>query len=174
MSISAQRGAGLVELAIAVLVISVASLGLARAQLAAREFGFSALQRVQAVVSAQSLLEVARSAPGALPALALPANQAPASDCIEHACDDEQWAAWTAWRWWLHLGGASVSDSAGLPVGGLLGSRACVAIIEAEVRVELGWRDDARQVGAAPACSGSLAPGWRRVTLSSHVGGARG
>lgn len=175
MTAAAQRGAGLVELGIAVLVISIASLGLFRAQLAARESGFAALQRSQAVWAGESLLEIVRSAPVAPARLAWSgetAPHAPAVDCGLQSCDNLQWVQWNLVYWWRDVAGDSVSDRAGLSVGGLLGALACIGGGGAELQLlqlELRWRDGIAGSGPEPGCDSAAAGAWQQVTLSTRL-----
>ena len=62
----AARGAGLIEVALSLLLIAVGSLGLAGLQLTAKRMGYEAVQRSAAAAMAVDLLERMRANRGAL------------------------------------------------------------------------------------------------------------
>ncbi|QFU74834.1 hypothetical protein EY643_03780 [Halioglobus maricola] len=79
-----QHGAGLLEVTVALLLVSIASLGLSRGQLLAREMGHAAQRHEQAIQVLQSLLEVKRANSGALNADLLPG----ALNCVDSAAGE--------------------------------------------------------------------------------------
>jgi type IV pilus modification protein PilV len=128
-----QRGAGLVEVAIALLVLAIGALGLGSLQIAAKRMGFEAIQRTEAAALASDLLARLRANPLALPAYAstgigeasgaqLPP---PGADCDRGGCAPAAWAAWDLWhgsrRW---TASRPVAEPAGWSADWLRGQRA--------------------------------------------------
>lgn len=140
---SRQRGYGLVEVAVSLLVLSIAALGLGRLQIAATRMGYEAVQRTEAAALAMDLLERLRTnraavsaygvvviAPGG--ALQLPA---PSLDCNTNRCSSVQLKDWDLWQWAQGLSGAGTGGS----WGGLMQPTACVVVSGRRVTVEVAW-----------------------------------
>lgn len=174
MKCAAQEGAGLVEIAVALLILSIGTLGLAKGQLAARQSAFGALQHSEAVFLAASLLELVRSNPQAMPLYSLAAGvepSAPEVNCTQQACSAVQWGAWNRWQWWEELLGSRTQDAAGRASGGLLEPVACVAADDSNVSVALSWRIVPGKDEAG--CEGLLFGQFRGgLSLVSRVGEA--
>lgn len=159
MNIRAQAGAGLMEIAVAVLVLSVGTLGLVRGQLAARQAASEALQRSEAVVRGTGLLEQLRGNPEAF--LEYSFNDAwevapPDHDCGLRACSPRQWGAWSLWHWLQGLRGSAVVDEKEKVVAGLIAPQACLSVGPEAIALELSWRlapstDRRVCMGASPA-----------------------
>jgi Tfp pilus assembly protein PilV len=172
MKRAAEQGIGLIEVALSLLVISVATLGLVRTQLVAREAAFNALQRGEAVAYMQSLTELLRSNVAA--ALDYRTGDIeeitpPAADCTTQYCPDSRWGQWNLWQWQQELSGWRVSDVSGLVTDGLFDPQACVRMDQQWVTVEVYWA--APGVAAPrPACDQVAPPKWLRLSLVSRVG----
>ncbi|MBP6682492.1 MAG: type IV pilus modification protein PilV [Halioglobus sp.] len=160
-----QRGAGLVEVAIALLVLAIGALGLGSLQIAAKRMGFEAIQRTEAAALASDLLARLRANPLALPAYAstgigeasgaqLPP---PGADCDRGGCAPAAWAAWDLWQWQQALDGVATGGGA----GGLVRPTGCVRVNGRQVVVEIAWQGF-RPLSAPPgeaACgAGSYGP----------------
>lgn len=167
-----QCGAGLVEVAVALLVLSIGALGLARGQLAARQTSFEALQRSEAVFLAMGLLEQVRSNPAAMQFYQLQSTVEPVlpgDNCAQQACSAGQWGAWNRWQWWQELRGTRVRDAGGHAVGGLLQPLACVAIEHDSLDVRLSWKITPGTDAAD--CEGAIVGGTRGgLSLGSRIG----
>jgi type IV pilus assembly protein PilV len=140
-----QRGIGMLELLIALLVFSLGMLGLLSAQLVGKKASFDASQRSVATALARDILERMRANPAQVEAyratrvgdeaLRVPA---PGADCNVAACSAEQLAAFDVWQWESLLRGESEVFSGGY-TGGLLAPRACIAVDNGAVTVGISW-----------------------------------
>lgn len=142
-----QRGVGLIEVLVAVLVLSVGILGLVSMQLTAKRTGNESVQRVTAVYLAQSLAEKMRMNKSQLPAYVLdwPANDVPAADtdCDTADCTAAQLAAYDLDQWITELqGAAELREVAGsdISTGGLLDPSACVTNNAGNVTIAIAWK----------------------------------
>ena len=137
------RGASLVEVAIALLLVSAGTLGLAGLQLAAKRMGYQAVQRSAAAGMAVDLLERMRanrsvlqnyrvSGLGAAAGGRLPA---PLASCESQQCSPAQRAFFDLWEWERILNGELTSRAG----GGLVRPFACVAVDGRHVAVAISW-----------------------------------
>jgi type IV pilus assembly protein PilV len=169
-----QRGAGLIEVAIALLLLSIGALGLGKMQLTARRLDFEALQRAEAAALANDLLErlrVNRPAVAAYASTALGGQPPPAppADCAAGTCNPDQLQAWDLWQWQRALSGATSAGSS----GGLVEARACLAVDGKQVTLGIAWR--AFGSGAEPALdtdcgSVSMDAGRQWLGMTSWIG----
>ncbi len=139
-----QGGAGLVEVAVALLVLSIGTLGLGQLQISAKRLGHEAVQRTQAAALAMDLLERLRANRTVLAAYATTgigdtggaALVPPASDCNFGGCSPAERKDRDLWQWQQALRGASTGGGA----GGLVEPRACVAVSGRRVTVQISWQ----------------------------------
>lgn len=139
-----QRGAGLVEVSISLLVLSIGTLGLGSLQIAAKRIGYEAMQRTEAAALAVDLFERIRANRAGLLSYGTtgvgeaggPPLPAPASDCRAAACSPVQMNSWDMWQWQQALDGVATGDRA----GGLVRPTACVAVIGRRVTVTIAWQ----------------------------------
>ena len=183
---SRQHGAGLIEVAVATLVLSIGVLGLVGLQLAAGRAGHEGLQRTVAAQLASDLIERMRANAGALQAYASSGLGAgsgtalprPAALCRLTRCTPLQLALADLYQWQQALNGANSSTPAGESVGGLVRPVGCVEIQPgAMVTVAIAWEGRTRQSapGAGRGCgSGRFGPGdeQRQLLWMSSVVGA--
>jgi type IV pilus assembly protein PilV len=171
-----QRGVGLIEVAIALLIMSVGTLGLAGLQIAAKRMGYEAIQRTEAAALAMDLLERIRANRSALPAYDVAALgaaagsplPAPLTYCDRQRCSSVELAFWDLWQWERALEGAAVAGSA----GGLLRPGACIRVNEQLVTLRINWQGfrplDAAPAGpgcgAAPAAGRAADRNWLQMT----------
>lgn len=144
LSTAGQSGAGLLEVSISLLLITVGSLGLGGLQVSAKRMGYEAIQRGAAAALALDLLERLRANRTQLAAYTavqlgegagsdLPA---PPADCDAGSCSPQQLAAWDLFQWEQALDGVSTSGQA----GGLVRPTACVTVSGRRVTVEIAWQ----------------------------------
>ncbi len=153
----AQAGVGLLEVAVALLVLCIAFLGLARGQLVAREVARQAAQRSEALRLASALLEVVQANPdvsayafGGLSGLTRPGR-----DCAGQVCDASELAAWDLWSWRTQVEGAAARDAGGRGIAGLVDPAACLSLSGGEARLTLSWRETP---GGESSTCGDTAP----------------
>lgn len=159
---SQQAGAGLVEVAIAILVLSIGTLGLARLQISAKRLGFEAMQRTDAAAMAMDLFERMRANPralasyqtsnlGAASGTKLPV---PARRCSQSSCTPAEISRWDLWQWEETLNGLSAAGSS----GGLVEPSGCVTVRARLVTVEIAWRGYLAMSAPGPTagCGGNL------------------
>tara|TARA_R110001592_G_scaffold215025_2_gene468334 strand:+ start:114222 stop:114770 length:549 start_codon:yes stop_codon:yes gene_type:complete len=139
-----QIGAGLIEVSISLLVLSIGALGLGSLQISAKRMGFEAIQRTEAAALAVDLFERLRVNRVALPDYAV-ANiggadgsnlPAPLADCGTNPCSPTQLQGWDLWNWEQALDGASSGNSE----GGLVRPTACITMKGREVIVDIAWQ----------------------------------
>jgi type IV pilus assembly protein PilV len=139
-----QSGAGLIEVAISLLVLAIGALGLGSLQISAKRMGFEAAQRTEAAALAMDLFERLRANRVALLEYAVAdvgsadgANlPIPLIDCGDDACSPTQLKAWDLWGWEQALDGATSGNSE----GGLVRPTACIAIAGRKVTVDIAWQ----------------------------------
>lgn len=140
-----QKGVGLLEVLIALLIFTTGMMGLLSTQLAGKKAGYEATQRSIATALARDILERVQANPGQTPAYLV--NNAgdqenplsiPATNCEQSDCTPVQLAAFDLWQWEsLVLG---VSEKQGMSnVGGLVSPRACIFREEGAVLVAISW-----------------------------------
>ena len=150
-------GYSLLELLVAILIVSFGILGVAKLQAVSKQANFEVGERMTATNLAQDLLERMRANPGALAAYTqdgagrtiTAASDVPTSGtgCGTTACTAEQHEAYEAaykdlQQWWLQVAGAAETIGGG-NVGGLSAPTACVsgpAGGDGTYTVTLAWR----------------------------------
>ncbi|MEH6518575.1 MAG: type IV pilus modification protein PilV [Halioglobus sp.] len=152
-SMCVQRGFGLIEVLISVLILAVGILGLAAMQLGAKRASFEATQRSIATSMARDILERMRSNPGELDTYAGLASDlivdtytgTPATDCSTVSCTPDLLAAYDMWDWTRMIQGDR-TKLAGAAAGGLLSPVVCLhnnagtTAVEGLVTVVIAWR----------------------------------
>jgi type IV pilus assembly protein PilV len=142
-----QSGAGLIEVAISLLLLSMGALGLAKMQIGAKRLGFEALQRTEASALAADLLERMRANRSGLDryqttGIGEGSGQqlaTPTRNCDKDKCDHGQWGDWDLWQWEAAINGSATRDSANAVVGGLVRPIGCVAVNNGLVSLEIAW-----------------------------------
>jgi type IV pilus assembly protein PilV len=145
-----EAGVSLVEVAVAVLVLSIGALGLASLQISAKRAGFEAMQRTEASALAMDILERMRANPATLDDYVttgigaavrnLPA--APDPNCVTSDCTQTELAAWDLWEWERALNGGTTLDADNRSVGSLVRPTGCISLDFAGgrlVTVEIAW-----------------------------------
>jgi type IV pilus assembly protein PilV len=141
---SRQHGAGLVEVAVSLLVLSIGTLGLGQLQILAKRLGYEAVQRTEAAALAMDLFERLRANRAALADYATSgigetgsaALPEPAANCNTGGCSPVQRRDWDLWQWQQALLGAGTGDGS----GGLVEPLACIAVSGRRVTVAISWQ----------------------------------
>jgi type IV pilus assembly protein PilV len=140
-----QKGAGLLEVLIALLIFSTGMMGLIATQLAGKKAGYEATQRSIATALARDILERVQANPSQITAYVVhnAGDQenplpTPVINCEQVECTPVQLAAFDLWQWEsLVLG---VSEKQGMSnVGGLVSPRACIFRQDGAVSVAISW-----------------------------------
>jgi type IV pilus assembly protein PilV len=145
MIASRQRGVGMIEVLIAILVMAVGILGMASVQLVSKRTSFEAVQRVTAVFLAEDILQRIRTNSSVLASYngvtvhagAVPATQA----CTSGApCNAEaNMAAYDVEQWYNAVAGVAETQS-GTNAGGLVNPVGCITVNGNLVTVAIAWR----------------------------------
>ncbi len=152
-----ETGFTLLEVMIAVLILSLGLLGIAALQLSSKKSTHQAWQRSQAVLLADGLLERVRMNPAGAAsyhtglgasALGGATRASPARNCASQTCTAAQMAAWDLWEWERRLDGVAVRDAANRNAGGLVDAHGCVVFTAVsasmpntgQLRVIVTWR----------------------------------
>ncbi len=150
LRIREQLGVGLVEVLVAMLVVSVGALSLISMQIAGKKVGYDALQRSVATTLVNDILERMRNNPNALANYTVntlggeSVATEPTPNCTSSACTPAQLAARDLWEWEQNLDGAAelLDDGSGsiTKVGGLVNPRACITHNAGIINVTIVWK----------------------------------
>lgn len=166
VSANGQRGVGMLEFLIALLIFAVGMMGLVAAQLAGKRAGFEANQRSIATALARDMLERMRANAGQLEAYQVAGVgggsgrlPSPEADCRSVECTAQQMAAFDLWQWESLLFGEP-EQVGGENAGGLVSPRGCIRREGGEITVSISWLGVTPEGPAAPvACGENAAPG---------------
>lgn len=187
-----QRGFGLVEILVALLIFLVAIVGGAALLTTARHTEYEAYQRSLATRIATAVTERVRINPTrasgsyetASPIGTGTALATPGTDCGSTACNPAQLATFDLWEIDQMLRGNQVTfGDADTAAGGLVNPNACIQLTPdtgktntGQLRVIVSWEDrrstrDAATDAGEEACGGDAGtnPFRRRVVLDSYV-----
>lgn len=150
LAVSGDKGIGMLEFLIALLIFSTGMLGLLSTQLAGKRAGYEALQRSVATALARDILERMRANPGHLLDYRVTAVgdaghrlPLPPADCDRSDCSTAQLVAYDLWQWESQLFGEPERDVE-FSAGGLVSPRACISSEDGVVEVTISW------LGATP------------------------
>ena len=143
---SRQRGVGLIEVLIAVLVFSLGMLSLAAMQIGAKRASYEATQRSIATGLARDILERMRGNPDQLDTYVVTnvgdpngLLTAPDPNCAATDCTPAELATHDLVDWESLLAGAT--EKLGTEnSGGLVSPRACIAHVDGTVTVAIAWQ----------------------------------
>ncbi len=138
------RGAGLIEVLIAVLVLSVGLLGMLAMQTTAKRTAHEAAQRSLATAMAREILERMRSNPSALGSYVATLGRgsiatAPAS-CVTGSCTPTQMASRDRYELEQMLDGAAEKIGDADKAGGLVSPTACITNAAGVVTAAVAWK----------------------------------
>ena len=161
-----QRGVSLIELLVALIVLSVGMLGMASMEIQAKRLAFDAAQRSQAVALANDMFERMRGNPTVLANYVVnnlggvSIGTEPSPNCKSAGCDEAQLAAHDLWEWEQALDGAAETITSGgvtTPVGGLVSPRACITNTNGYVELIIVWQGrDETQNPSGSTCGAGL------------------
>lgn len=139
------RGAGLIEIMIAMLIFTVGVLSLATMQVASKRSIYEAGQRSVATSLARDISERMRSNPAQLDAYVVnnigdegSLLSAPDPNCVNSSCTPAQLATYDLADWEALLVGAS-EQQGGNNAGGLVSPRACITHNSGQVAIAIAW-----------------------------------
>ena len=142
---SGERGMGMLEYLLALLIFSTGMMGLMSAQLVAKKVVYEASQRSTATALGRDIVERMRINSGQLEAYRAMAVgdttqlfPLPDPDCNISTCTAPQLAAFDLWQWESNLLGRSERRSSASS-GGLVSPRACISSDGGEVSVTISW-----------------------------------
>ena len=178
MNTDKQTGFSLLEVLIALLVLSIGLLGIAGLQATSKRTNFEAIQRTTAVLLARDIIERMRAnadvlasytgvtvTPGSL--------AAPNPACTSaNPCDDEtQLAAYDLYQWQQAISGASETKG-GVNTGGLVEPYGCIVagVNPNEVTVTIAWRGLIELTSpSANPCGSALGNNRRLLELDTVI-----
>lgn len=143
------KGVGLIEVLIAVLVLSVGILGMISMQVTAKRNTYESTQRSIATALARDILERIRSNPGEVATYAASSTLGGSSisivpaSCNSAACTTSALAARDLYEWEQLLDGAAEKITIGgteSNAGGLVDPRACITNVGGVVTVAIAWK----------------------------------
>jgi type IV pilus assembly protein PilV len=154
-----QRGVGLIEVLIALLVISIGILAVLGMQITGKKANYDAVQRTTATHLAWDLMERVRAnrsaAASYVVALASPIGDgslAAAACTLGSPCTPAELAEADLYEWEQTLLGASEESAGGAATGGLVEPRACVEDMgDGEYLLTIAWRGTQELKDASPA-----------------------
>ena len=131
MNTKSQRGVSLIEILVAVFVVSIGLLGVARMEILSKQSGYEALQRTAAAMLANDIMEKMRANPSTLVSyvnqtvgagtLATPGTICSSANCATPV----EIATYDIWQWEQLLLGTT-EKSGGTNTGGLVEPRGCI------------------------------------------------
>jgi len=151
-----QKGSSLIEVLVAVFVVSIGLLGVARMEIFSTQSNYAAIQRTSATNIAHDFMEKMRANPSELAAyagitLGDGSLAMPGTDCRIANCLAADIASWDTWAWEQQLIG-SAEVAAGVNTGGLAEPRGCVtgpAGGPGEYTISIAWRGQQPQPNPA-------------------------
>lgn len=126
-----QKGTSLIEILVAVFVVSIGLLGVARMEILSKQSGHEALQRTSASMIAQEIMEKMRANPSSLisytnQTVGAGTTPSPATDCSSLNCATAtEIATYDIWQWEQVLLGTAEKSGA-TNTGGLADPRGCI------------------------------------------------
>ena len=149
-----QSGFSLLEVLVALLILSIGLLGIAGLQVTSKRSNFEALQRTTATMLANDILERIRGNPGQL---SLYTNAGAGftftpstgittavTDCANATCDSATLVTYDLYEWERAITGVAETTAGGADAGGLVSPTACISVPAGEpagtINVAIAWR----------------------------------
>ena len=144
-AVGVEKGMGMLEYLLALLIFSTGMMGLMSAQLMAKKVGHEASQRSIATAQGRDIVERMRANAGQLEAYRTQAlgdtaqlRPRPAADCNIVTCTTLQLAIFDLWQWESNLLGLA-GDRNGVSSAGLVSPQACISVDGGAVAVTITW-----------------------------------
>ena len=174
------RGVGLLEVLVALIILSLGALGIAGLQATAHQSGHESQQRLLATFLANDIVERMRLNPTALDVYAATdisgttfASE-PVPDCSTSSpCTPSQLATHDLWEWEQALIGTAIQNN-GNNVRGLIQPTGCISNNGGQISVVIAWRslDEVADAGAAagndPGC-GTASAFRRQLVINTFI-----
>lgn len=170
----------MMEILVALVIMSLGALGSAGLQLTSRKAGHEAQQHLTATFLLNDIVEKMRNNPGALATYAAAdvgggtISAQPSPNCTSgSACTSTQLAAHDLWQWEQAIDGAAVkygSDN----VGGLVSPTGCITNSSGQVQVVISWysttalADTGTEGGGVNTC-GTASANRRQIVLNTFI-----
>lgn len=155
------RGAGLIEVMIAMLIFTIGVLSLATMQIASKRSIYEAEQRSMATALARDISERMRSNPNQLNAYVVnnigdegSLLTVPDPNCMSSNCTPAQLAAYDLADWEAQLVGAAELQGS-TNTGGLVSPRACITNSSGQVAIAIAWLGVSSTTNPAESACGS-------------------
>lgn len=179
-----QKGVGLVEVLVALLVFSVGMLGVASLQVLSRKSSFEAQQRQEAVLLANEMVARMKSSGLSFAQIKESANYGdititaklpeptPPCNTIAANCNAAEIADWDTYAWSKSIAAAAVSKVNGKGQG-LLNAKGCVTYVPADfvINVVVAW-DSMTDMGVSampPGCTTGGGNKQRHVIIRTTI-----
>ena len=139
-------GFSLLEVLIAMVVLSIGLLGIAGLQATSKRTSYEALQRTTAVMLTRDIIERMRTNPDQIAAYngTVDTTTITHNDCSAATCTPVQLAAYDLFEWQQAILGASELSDTGVSTGGLVSPVGCITVAAActscSVTVAIAWR----------------------------------
>jgi len=178
-----QTGISLIEILVAVFVVSVGLLGVARMEILAKQSNADAIERTTATQLAHDMIEKMRANPkqlGSYTAQTLGQGKAAyTNNCDSNSCADTDLVSWDLYQWDQSLVGAAEKSGTN-NTGGLDTPRGCITGPAGggagEYQVSIAWKSNAPFIDKSAAACGQnqglygTSDAYRRVlTLSLYI-----
>lgn len=157
-------GFSLIEVLVALLVVSIGLLGIAGMEIFSKQNNYEAVQRTTAVMLARGMMEKMRANPTALSTYSnITVGNAsvatPGNDCKSSTCSEVQIATYDLWSWEQLLDGATEQSPSGANTGGLIQPQGCITTAVAAgaagtYSVAIAWRGNSAMTNPTTSTCG--------------------
>lgn len=144
-----QKGVGLIEVVVSLLIISIGVLGMAGLQINAKRAAHEAVQRTTAAYLASDMLERMRSNPSVLASYVTAGlgggsiTSEPSPNCLSAACTAAELAAHDLWAWEQSIDGATETRTVSgtlVSTGGMLDPTGCISHSSGTITIAVAWK----------------------------------
>ncbi len=152
-------GFTLIEVLVAMVIVSVGLLGIAGLVVESQKNAFEVQQRATALQLAEDLMGRVNANPDGIASYAVdlsakPDEPATLCDSANSNCSPVQMAEFDLWQWGQALYGTEIKTEDDLDVGGLVSPMACIDVVGSRLSVSIVWRGKFTRpdIKAAEAC----------------------